>query len=102
MPFIGVVQRPRTYPSRPYSSIMSHGPGMNPELYNTLKQKLQSLDAAPRMPIPDGTNPPLMKNCILRVAAELGIPVTIRRVPGGLLFWRSADEDLQQAKEIAK
>jgi hypothetical protein len=58
MPFIGVVRRPRTYSSRPYSSITSRGPRMNPELYNTLKQKLQSLDTATRMPILDGTNPP--------------------------------------------
>jgi hypothetical protein len=41
-----------------------------------------------------------MKNRILRVAAELGIPVSICRVPGGLLFWRSTDEDIQQAKEV--
>jgi len=42
-----------------------------------------------------------MKNRILRVAAELKIPVTIRRVAGGLLFWRSTNEDLKQAKEVA-
>jgi hypothetical protein len=42
-----------------------------------------------------------MKNRILCVAAALGIPVTVRRVPGGLLFWRSIDEDLQQATEVA-
>ena len=42
-----------------------------------------------------------MKNPILRVAAELGIPVTIRRVPGGLLFWRSSDADIHQALEVA-
>jgi hypothetical protein len=42
-----------------------------------------------------------MKAHILRVAAELGMPVTIRRVPGGLLFWRSTDEDIPQAKEMA-
>jgi hypothetical protein len=41
-----------------------------------------------------------MKARILRIAAELGMPVTIRRVPGGLLFWRSSEEDLQQAKEV--
>ena len=52
------------------------------------------------MPLPDGISPTTMKNRILRVAAELGIPVTIRRVPGGLIFWRSTDEDLQQAQEI--
>ena len=42
-----------------------------------------------------------MKNRILRVAEELRIPVTIRKVPGGLIFWRSTDEDLQQAQDIA-
>jgi hypothetical protein len=40
-----------------------------------------------------------MKNR-LRVAATLGMAITIRKVPGGLLFWRSTDEDLQQAKEV--
>jgi hypothetical protein len=49
--------------------------------------RIQSLsDQAVRMTIPDGTSQNTMKNRILRVAAELGIAVTIRRVPGGLLF----------------
>ena len=81
---------------------MSRGPRMNPELYNALKQKIQSLDTtATRMPLTDGTSPTTMKNRILRVAAELNVPVTVRKVPGGLLFWRSTAEDLQQAQEIA-
>lgn len=81
---------------------MSRGPRMNPELYNALKQKIQSLDTtATRMPLTDGTSPTTMKNRILRVAAELNVPVTVRKVPGGLLFWRSTAEDLQQAREIA-
>jgi hypothetical protein len=42
-----------------------------------------------------------MKNRLLRIAAELGIPVTIRRVSGGLLFWHVTDENLRQAKEVA-
>jgi hypothetical protein len=42
-----------------------------------------------------------MENRILRVAAELNISVTVRRVPGGPLFWCSTDEDVQQAKEVA-
>jgi hypothetical protein len=37
-----------------------------------------------------------------RMDPELGIPVTIRKVPGGLLFWRSTAEDLAQAKEVAQ
>jgi hypothetical protein len=81
---------------------MSRGPRMNPELYHALKEKLQSLDnTATRMPLPEGTRPTTMKNRILRVAAELGIPVTIRSVPGGLIFWGSTDEDRRQAQEIS-
>jgi hypothetical protein len=75
---------------------------MDAELYHALKEKIQSLNnTASRMSLPDGTSPTTMKNRILRVAAELGVPVTIRRVPGGLLFWRSSEEDTQQAQEIA-
>ncbi len=71
---------------------MSRGPRMNPELYHALKEKIQSLDTtATRVTTPDGISPTTMKNRILRVAAELGVPVTIRRVPGGLIFWRAAD-----------
>ena len=81
---------------------MTRGPRMDPDLYHALKEKIHSLDTtAIRMPLSDGTSPTTMKNRILRVAAELGIPITIRRVPSGLIFWRSTDEDLQQAQEIA-
>jgi hypothetical protein len=81
---------------------MTCGPCMDPELYHTLKEKLQALNTtATRMTLPEGTSPSTMKNRILRVAAELGIPIGIRRVPGVLIFWRSTDEDLQQAQEIA-
>ena len=81
---------------------MDRGSRMDPELYAALKQKIQSLDnAAARLPLPEGTSPTTMKNRILRVAAELKVPVTIRKVPGGLLFWRSTEEDTQQAQEVA-
>jgi hypothetical protein len=53
------------------------------------------------MPIGDGVSPTTMKNRIVRVAREVNVPVTVRRVAGGLLFWRSSDDDLQQAKEVA-
>jgi hypothetical protein len=80
---------------------MGRGPRMNLELYHALHQKLQSLgNSATRMTIPEGMSPTTLKNRIRRVAAEIKVPVTIRKVPGGLLFWRSADEDLQQAKEL--
>jgi len=81
---------------------MGRGPRMDPELYHAFKEKIQSLDnMAARFTLPEGTSPTTMKNRLLRVAAELGIPVTIRKVPGGLLFWRSTDVDVQQAKEVA-
>jgi hypothetical protein len=80
---------------------MGRGPRMDPQLYQELRARIQSLsDQAVRLTIPDGTSLATMKNRIQRVAAELGIPVTIRRVPGGLLFWRSTDEDIQLAKEV--
>jgi hypothetical protein len=80
---------------------MGRGPRMNSELYDALKDKIQSLeDTATRMPLPEGTSLTTMKNRILRMARELNVPVTVRRVPGGLLFWRSTDEDLQQAQEV--
>ena len=81
---------------------MGRGPRMDPHLYQALRGKIQSLsDTATCLTLPEGVSPTAMKNRILRVAAELGIPVTIRRVSGGLLFWRSTDEDIQQAKEVA-
>jgi hypothetical protein len=81
---------------------MGRGPRMDPQLYQELRRRIQSLSSrAVQMRIPEGTSPAAMKNFILRLAAELRIPVTVRKVPGGLLFWRSTDEDIQQAKEVA-
>ena len=80
---------------------LSRGPRMDPQLYHALKENIQSLDdTATRLRVPEGTRVTTMKARILRMAAELGMPVTIRKVPGGLLFWRSTDEDLQQAQEV--
>jgi hypothetical protein len=81
---------------------MGRGPRMDPQLYQELKTRIPALSShAIHMTIPEGTSPTTMKNRILGVAAELRIPLTIRKVPGGLLFWRSTDEDVQQAKEVA-
>ena len=80
---------------------MGRGPPMDPALYHAFKGKIASLgDTATRLTLPEGTSPTAMKHRILRVAGEINIPVTIRRVPGGLLFWRSTEEDIQQAKEV--
>jgi hypothetical protein len=82
---------------------MGRGPRMDPELYHAFKEKIRSLNnTATRIMLPEGTSPTTMKNRILRVAAELNTPVTVRRVRGGLLFWRSTAEDLEQAKEVAQ
>jgi hypothetical protein len=82
---------------------MGRGPRMAPELYHAFKEKIQSLDnTAARLTLPEGTSSTTMKNRLLRVAAELRIPLTIRKVPGGLLFWCSTAEDIEQAKEVAQ
>jgi hypothetical protein len=81
---------------------MGRGPRMEMQLYQALRTRIESLSGqAVRMTIPEGTSTATMKNRLQRVAAELGIPLTIRRVPGGLLFWRSTDEDLQLAQEVS-
>jgi hypothetical protein len=78
------------------------GPRMDLELYHALMQEIESLDnAASRLTLPEGASPTAMKNRILRIAAQLNIPVTVRKIPGGLLFWRSTDEDCQQATAVA-
>jgi hypothetical protein len=82
---------------------MSRGPRMDPELSQAFKEKLQSLDnTATRITVPEGISPTTMKNRILRVAAEIKVPVTIRKAPRGLVFWRSTDEDLKQAKAVVQ
>ena len=66
---------------------IGRGSRMDPQLYQELRTRIASLsDQAVRLLIPDGTSQATMKNRLQRVAAELGIPVTIRRVSGGLLF----------------
>jgi hypothetical protein len=80
---------------------MVRGLRINPQLYQELRTRTHALaDQAVRLTIPDGTSQATMKRRIQQVAAELGIPVTIRRVSGGLLFWRSTEEDIELAKEV--
>jgi hypothetical protein len=81
---------------------MGRGPRMEPLLYDTLRKKIQSLtDEAARIRFGPEIRPERMKNYILRIARELGVPVTVRKVSGGLLFWRLTAEDAQQAQELA-
>jgi hypothetical protein len=81
---------------------MGRGPRMEPMLYDTLRQKIQSLSSeAVRIHLGPEIRPERMKNYLLRIARELNVPVTVRRVSGGVIFWRSSEEDLQQAQETA-
>jgi hypothetical protein len=75
---------------------MGRGPRMEPRLYDTLRKKIQALSAdAVRIRLGPEITQQRMRNYILRIARELNVPVTVRRVPGGVLFWRSSDEDRQ-------
>jgi hypothetical protein len=69
---------------------MGRGPRMEPMLYDTLRQKIQSLSSeAVRIHLGPEIRPERMKNYILRIARELNV------------FWRASEEDLHQAQEIA-
>ena len=81
---------------------MGRGPRMEPMLYDTLRKKIQSLsDQAARIRLGAEISPIRMKHYVLRIARDIKVPVTVRRVPGGVIFWRSTDEDIQQAKDVA-
>src|SRR5215510_4570692 len=83
--------------------LMGRGPRMEPLLYDTLRKKIQALTTeAIRIRLGEEITPQRMKNYLLRIARELNVPVTVRKVPGGVLFWRSSDEDRQQAEEVGK
>jgi hypothetical protein len=73
---------------------MGRGPRMEPMLYDTLRQKIQALSSeAVRIHLGPEIRPERMKNYLLRIARELNVPVTVRRVPGGVIFWRSSELD---------
>jgi hypothetical protein len=81
---------------------MGRGPRMEPMLYETLRKKIESLsDQAARVRLGAEISPIRMKNYVLRIGRDAKVPVTVRRVPGGIIFWRSTAEDIQQAKDVA-
>jgi hypothetical protein len=81
---------------------MGRGPRMEPMLYDTLRQNIQSLSTeATRIHLGPEITPERTKRYILRIAGDLNVPVTVRRVLEGVIFWRSHKEDTQQAQEIA-
>ena len=82
---------------------MGRGPRMEPLLYDTLRQKIQSLSTeATRIRLGPEIRPARMKTYLLRIARELNVPVTVRKVPGGLVFWRATAEDQAQAQALGQ
>jgi hypothetical protein len=76
---------------------------MEPLLYDTLRQKLQALSTeATRIRLGPEMRPARMKNYLLRIARELNVPVTVRKVPGGVIFWRATEEDQAQAHAVSQ
>src|ERR687884_1961500 len=81
---------------------MGRGPRMEPLLYDTLRNKIQALTSeATRIRLGPEISPTRMKRYLLSMARELEVPITVRRVPDGVLFWRSSEEDLQQSRDVA-
>jgi hypothetical protein len=82
---------------------MGRGPRMEPLLYDTLRQKIQSLSTeATRIRLGPEIRPERMKNYLLRIARELNVPVTVRKVPGGVVFWRTTEEGQEQAQAVSQ
>jgi hypothetical protein len=82
---------------------MGRGPRMEPLLYDTLRQKIQSLSTeATRIRLGPEIRPERMKQYLLRIARELKVPVTVRKVPGGVVFWRTTEEDQAQAQAVSR
>jgi len=82
---------------------MGRGPRMEPLLYDTLRTKLQALSTeATRIHLGPEIRPARMKSYLLRLARELSVPVTVRKVPGGVVFWRATEEDQEQAQAIGQ
>jgi hypothetical protein len=83
--------------------LMGRGPRMEPLLYDTLRTKIHSLtDHAVQIRLGPEIRPERMKNYLLRLAHELDVPITVRKVMGGVIFWRSSDEDVHQAREVTQ
>jgi hypothetical protein len=81
---------------------MGRGPRMEPMLYETLCQKIQSFSSeATRIRLGPEIRSERVKNYMHRIGGELNVPVTVRCVPGGVIFWRSSDADIQEANDVA-
>jgi hypothetical protein len=82
---------------------MDRGPRMEPLLYDTLRTKIQALSTeATRIRLGPEIRPDRMKNYLLRIARELNVPVAVRKVPGGVVFWRATEADQEQAQAVGQ
>jgi hypothetical protein len=82
---------------------MGRGLHMEPMLYETLRKKIQALSTeAIRIHLGPEITPQRMTRYLQVIARDLQVPVTIRRVSGGLILWRSTEEDRQQATDISQ
>ena len=82
---------------------MGRWPRMEPLPYDTLRQKIQGLSTeATCIRLGPEIRPERMKNYLLRIARELHVPVTVRKVPRGVVFWRTTEEDQEQAQAISQ
>ena len=82
---------------------MGRGPRMEPLLYDTLRQKIQALSTeATRIRLGPEIRPERMKQYLLRIARELNVLITVRKVPGGIVFWRATEEDQEQAQAVSQ
>jgi hypothetical protein len=82
--------------------LLGRGPRMEPLLYDTLTKRIQALSAdAVLVRLGPEIRPERMRRSIQRIAHELNVPVTVRRVAGGVIFWRATAEERQQAQEVA-
>jgi hypothetical protein len=65
--------------------------------------KIQSLSTeATRIRLGPEIRPARMKNYLLRLARELNVPVTVRKVPGGVVFWQATEEDQEHAQAVGR
>jgi hypothetical protein len=82
---------------------MGRGPRMEPLLYDTLRTKIQALSTeATRIHLGPEIRPARMKTYLLRIAHELNVPVMVRKVPDGVIFWRATEEDQEQAQAVGR
>jgi hypothetical protein len=76
---------------------------MEPLLYDALRTKIQALSTeATRIRLGPEIQPARMKHYLLRMARELNVPVTVRKAPGGVVFWRATAEDHAHAQAVGQ